>query len=583
MAGRGLLRKMAWKHGISTLTLSACLGLAATGAQAASHHKRVVHRTVRDGRIEALESEVQQLVGEVRELKASQQQAAATPATSGQELPAYAAGAPVSGASGVGALAQAGRSPNTSTNPAPSSPDTPSPVTSGGAGGNAGGGALASIVAGKPSITSPDGRFSANLHGVVQFDAADYFQKEARPATVDFRRGAAATDTAHARDLQSGTDFRRARIGIDGKVYGDFEYNVLFDFGGAGAEDAGHVQEAWFQYSGIAPFHLRVGAFRPSLGLEDQGSTNGQPFLERPDSTDVNASLSGGDFREGAELWAATPRFYAAAGVTSRLVGVAPSTTTGPAQSYDQAVGFIGRVAALPLKGDDWLIHVGAHGSFADQISDAGGPDTAAGAVRYGVQFQERPELRVDGTRLISTGGIDASHAYTGGAEVAAQKQNFFIQAEYERYGIERRNSVLNDPDFYGWYVEGSWIITGERRKYNESTYAFDAPPVNHPFDLKHGTFGAFELAARYSDLNLNYDEGFARLAAPTDGVRGGEQRIATMGLDWYLNPVIRFVFEYQNVRVNRLSPNATTFATPAGAQIGQTYNDFAVRSQLAF
>ena len=69
----------------------------------------------------------------------------------------------------------------------------------------------------------------------------------------------------------------------------------------------------------------------------------------------------------------------------------------------------------------------------------------------------------------------------------------------------------------------------------------------------------------------------------PADGVRGGEQRIATLGLDWYLNPAIRFVMEYQNVRIDRLSPNATTFVTPVGAQIGQTYNDFAIRSQIAF
>ncbi len=101
----------------------------------------------------------------------------------------------------------------------------------------------------------------------MQFDAADYFQRTPGPITSDFRRGATAADTAHARDLSSGTNFRRARIGIDGKAFGDFEYNLLFEFGGAGEEDAGHIQELWIQYSGLKPFHLKIGAFPPSIGL----------------------------------------------------------------------------------------------------------------------------------------------------------------------------------------------------------------------------------------------------------------------------------------------------------------------------
>src|SRR6185312_14119207 len=126
----------------------------------------------------------------------------------------------------------------------------------------------ATIVAGKPSIQSADGRFTANLHGVMQFDAADYRQATPGPLNADFRRGATPADTAHARDLSSGSNFRRARIGVDGKAFGDWDYNLLFDFGGAGEEDAGHIQEMWVQYSGMKPFRARIGAFPPSIGLE---------------------------------------------------------------------------------------------------------------------------------------------------------------------------------------------------------------------------------------------------------------------------------------------------------------------------
>jgi phosphate-selective porin OprO/OprP len=443
----------------------------------------------------------------------------------------------------------------------------------------------ATMVAGRPSIQSADGRFMANLHGVMQFDAAEYSQASAGPLSVDHRRGAAATDTAHARDLSSGTDFRRARIGVDGRMFGDFEYNVLFDFGGAGEEDAGHIQELWLQYSGLKPFHARIGAFPPSYGLADQASTNGAPFLERPAIADMARSLAGGDYREAAEIWAAGPRWYANAAVTGRLVGVVNSQATGVSQPYDSQLGLIGRIAVLPLKGDDYLVHLGVHGSYAARPADVGGPDAAATTARYPITFQERPELRVDGTRLISTGAIDARHASTLGVEAAAQYGPFFIESEYERLAIQRRNPAAgaSDPRFHGFYAQGSYVLTGEARRYNPSTAAFDGPAVDHPFSLEDGTWGAWEIALRYSDADLNYHPGAAGAAPGADAVRGGDQRIWAGSLNWYANAVVRFMLQYQDVRVDRLSPSAASFQTPVGAQIGQHFHTIALRSQLAF
>ncbi len=545
---------------ISISALTAASVLAATPAQSASRHRHAPPRPdPRDARIEALESQVGALVQEMRALRA-ERVAAAPVAVAAAPTPDPVTAARVVGPVGVATAA-----------PAP--PASPPSAPTGGA----------TILAGKPSIASPDGRFVANLHGVAQFDAAAYLQASARPQAVDFRRGATAADSGHARDLADGTGFRRARIGVDGKVFGDLEYGLLFEFGGSGAEDGAHLQEGYIQYSGFKPFHLRLGAFRPSLGLEDQTSVNSLLFNERPAVVDASASLSGADFREGFQLWASGDRWFASGIATSRNVATINSTGTTTAASFDQALGFVGRAVYLPFKGDDWLTLVGVHGSYAYQVVDSGGPDVAAGTVRYPIQFRERPELRVDGTRLVDTGAIDAQHGHTQGFEFAAQKQNLLVQAEHESFGIQRRNSTLSDPGFSGWYVEAAWTLTGERRRFNPNTFAFDSPPVDHPFDLDAGTWGAWELALRYSYLNLNYHPGDAGKATPADGVRGGEQQILTAGLNWYLNPVIRFMLDYQHVDVNRLSPSATTFATPVGAQIGQKYDSVSLRSQLSF
>jgi phosphate-selective porin OprO/OprP len=437
---------------------------------------------------------------------------------------------------------------------------------------------------GKPSFATADGRFTANIRAIVHFDAANYFQKTPGPIAVDLRRGAAAGDTAHARDLNSGTNFRRARVGFDGKVFSDIDYNFVYEFGGSGQEDAGRIYEASIQYNRLAPFRVKLGSFIPNQGLEDSGSTNGGMFLERTAPSDITRTLAGGDSRTALQLFGYGDRWLTSFAITGTNPGTINSTGSTVAQPFDEQLGYIGRLAYTPFKGQDWRIHVGANASYVAKVADTLGPDATNVPVagRYTIQFRERPELRVDGTRLIDTGAIEADHAYTAGLEAAVQYKNFFAQAEGWRFGVDRRNSVLPNPRFSAWYVEGGWILTGEARRYEVASATFNSPNVAKPFNGKD-QFGAWELALRYSDVDLNYHEGSAGSAPGADAIRGGEQKIFTAGLNWYWNSTVRFMLDLQDVKIERLSPNATTFSTPAGAQIGQHYQAVALRSQFAF
>jgi phosphate-selective porin OprO and OprP len=508
----------------------------------------------RDARISQLESEVHALMDEVHELKRDQ-------ATQIQTL-------------------------NTSQAAAPSKPS-----------------ALASIANGRPTISSADGAFSATLHGVMQFDAAQYLQPSAGPTSKDFRRDGPAlgsstsnTDAGHARDLKDGDFFRRSRIGIDGTVFSDFDYRLLFDFAGSGTEDAGQVYETWLQYSGLRPAYFRIGAFSESIGLEDQGSTNGMLFLERPGATDVARNIAAGDTRTGAQLFGYGQHWFVSAAVTGRTIGVVntgavvtinstPTTAAiGTAQTYGDQLGFVGRLAGTPLHGSDWLIHVGVHGSYVDRPADASGPGVN-GAVPISasvVRLSDTPELRVDGTKLIDTGNIDARHASTEGLEIAGQKGRFFAQGEYEHIAVQR-SDINSTPSFSGEYLEAGYFLTDDTRRYNAATAAFDGPAVNRPLSPSSGQWGALELALRYSDINLNYHAGAAGTAPAADAIRGGDQKIWTAGLNWYLNPAMRLMLDYEHVQILRLSPSASAFSTPTGAQIGQTYNAIALRSQVGF
>ena len=404
-----------------------------------------------------------------------------------------------------------------------------------------------SVANGKPSISSGDGAFSANIHAVMQLDAAWYNQDSGLGASVV------------GRDLNSGTNFRRARLGVDGKAFKNFDYGVLLDFGGAGTDGPGVLQEIYLQYN-YAPFKVKVGAFAPNLGLEDAASTNGSLFPERPSGAEAARSLAGADKRIALQGQAVGERWLVSAAVTG--------AKAGDGATFDEQLAYVGRVAFIPFKGYDWLTHVGVNASLVAQ------PAQVAAGGAYPITVQDRPELRVDGTNLVTSGAIDSSGARHYGLELAAQKKNFLIQGEYFDIALDRRNKPANitDPKFSGWYVEGGWVLTGEQRKYNAANFAFDAPAIDNPFDPKAGKWGAWELAARYSVLDLNYHE-YAPVAA--DRVRGGLQEIATFGVNWFPNSVTKFSLDYLDVDVDRRDAS--------GVQIGQSYKAVNLRSQYAF
>lgn len=544
--------------------------LSATGGAALA-------QDTRDDRIAALEAQLRSLAAQVAELRAGQ---------AGQAGPASqpAQGSPVAPQAAQTPSASQGQAASTATDRTTAAPaQAPTaPV-------------LVALPNGRPSFSTSDKRFTAAVRGVLMFDAAKHFQDPAGPAAVDLRRGGGPGETARARDLNDGTNFRRVRLGVEGKVFNDFDYNLLFEFGGSGAEDAGHIQEAWLQYSGFEPFgaqaRIRLGAFEPQVSLAANTSTSSMILLERPSPAEVARGLAGGDFRSGLQVQmngdlgegrgAAGASWLAAAAVTGGTVGVISSTGGAGGQGFDEQLGFTGRLALAPRLGARTLAHFGLNGSHVPRPADALGPD-AAGA-RHPIQFRDRPELRVDATRLVDTGPIDAESAFTAGVELALQRGPVLIEGEYFRLGVERRSSALADPRFDGWYLGGSWVLTGEPRRYNAANGAFDGPSPRRLFDPAAGGWGAFELAGRYSDLDLNFAEGEAGAAPSQDAVRGGEQRIWSLGLNWYLNPSIRFMLQGQHVDISRLSPNASTFNTPVGAEVGQDYNAVAMRAQFGF
>ena len=440
-----------------------------------------------------------------------------------------------------------------------------------------------SFVAGRPTITSADGRSSISLRAVVQLDAAHYEQKDEDPLEFDFRRGsvgASQREITSALDLSDGAYFRRARMGFEGVIAEEFNFRFLAEFGGSGTEGPARINDAWINYVGIAPFTLQAGAFTPSANLDDATSQEELMFPERATPAELSRTLGGADGRIGAALRSSGQRWMNSLAFTTR--------TATDAEGADSAANVVARLALLALTGSDFNVHTGINGTYSIQPPDAG--QNATGA-RHAVRFRDRPELRVDSTRLIDTGSIDANDAWNTGVELAANWRFLYIQGEYFLYGIDREGPAAN-PTFDGGYVQAGWFLTGESRRYNMATGSFQMPRPFVPVSWDPFGYGAWEVAVRYSRADLDYRPGDSGELAGPSTVRGGVQDVLTLGLNWYLNANFRMSLNGYFVEVERLNPasaanplpfGASPATPPVGAEIGQRYWVIGWRSQFMF
>jgi phosphate-selective porin OprO/OprP len=140
-----------------------------------------------------------------------------------------------------------------------------------------------------------------------------------------------------------------------------------------------------------------------------------------------------------------------------------------------------GRVTALP-----WMDASGR------RFLHVAGSWRYVGADEGVVRYRGRAESNVS-DYYVDTGKIPASHANNFGGEVLWNEGPVSVLAEYTAARVCSVDG--SDPACSGWYVTGSWILTGEHRPYDKSVgYARRVLPRHR--------WGAVEVIARYGNVD---------------------------------------------------------------------------------
>ncbi len=313
-----------------------------------------------------------------------------------------------------------------------------------------------------------------------------------------------------------GTEFRRARLFINGTIYSRVVFKLDFGFEGGDAD----FKDAYIGLKNI-PWvgKILVGQFKIPFGLEYMTSSKYITFMERSMGSDAFIADRGTGLK-----------FINTALEDDRLswsVSVYREANTFGSTEVpsDGQYNFAARITALP-----WWENAGRrylHVGFAANWRNPAQPGNGLSQVRY----RSKPEVHLS-PRVVDTGNFEAESALLLNAEVALVVDSFSLQGEF--YYADVSSKAGNDPTFSAFNVYASYFLTGEHRIYKKSAGAFNRIKPLHNFLDGEGGIGAWEIAARFSMIDLN------------DGnINGGEAWNITLGLTWYLNPNTQVKLNY--------------------------------------
>lgn len=315
-----------------------------------------------------------------------------------------------------------------------------------------------------------------------------------------------------AADNVSGTEFRRLRFETKGKIY-DLDYKLTIDF----ADGDLVTKDAYLQMP-LLGGKVTIGQFFQYFSMETLTSSRYITMMERSFVTAFAPER-----KVGVGYWGG----YGPVNFGVSAYNVYEDEDDDGGNGTTEGMGSSARVIFAPKLGEMTQLHFGA-----------------AAVVEGGIQGRSRVRVRPaghlsDASRVaivdINTGERSESTRY--GLEFASIAGPLSVQAEYVGGSYETETV---EQDIAAFYATASYFLTGESRPYSASSGKFGRvkPRKAH---------GAYEIAARYDYVENDTSE--------------FEVEALTLGLNWYMNPQVRFMLNYiaADVAEGSDEPNAVT------------------------
>ena len=390
-------------------------------------------------------------------------------------------------------------------------------------------------------LESKDKAFRFHAGGRVQHDMIWMHAEDA----VQFAPGGVGP-------VRDGVNFRRGRFAMEGAFYEVVEFYTEWDFINTTDVDrvAPTVQgdvintpvptDLWVQLPRIPGIGtISFGNTKPPLSFEHLTSSRYLHFLER--SLAFDAFIGGVDngFKPGVMIFNSSANDR----VTWAVGGFKNNTTIFGWNQGDGEWDLTGRVTWTPYYENNGrhMVHLGLGASYRD-LDESRVRLRARTLLRNGPAAMHTPLLNI----LVA--GDDQVIVVP---EFAMNWGPWTVQSEYFAVWVSDAFSPAGagaigrgTPYFQSAYAEVLYFLTGEHRPYNRkggngAAYKRVVPRSNAFFvadDFGNccSSLGAWQIGVRYSWIDLT-----------DNGINGGRVHDITAGLNWYINPNLKFQWNY--------------------------------------
>ncbi len=343
---------------------------------------------------------------------------------------------------------------------------------------------------------------------------------------------------AYNSDHPSNDEFyiSRARIYLSGTIYKYFDFKVEADFGKGESE----LKRRVYQSKLLSLCQLMMGQFKAPFSLERMTSSKYFTFIER--------SLPVDNLTPDRDIGIMVHGAYEPMGLHYGA-GIFNGARSNESDADDHK-DFVGRLAMTPFteRGPSFLkgLHLGFSTSYGEQDAEYPGDRDS---------IWNKGELKTAGDTeffQLNDGVVHDGKRTRLGTELAWVIGPVTLEGEWMRVDLDDMKNPRGDShdlSMKGYYVQASYFLTGEERNYGVAEGAFNRPKIKRVFDPSRGEWGAFQLCIRYDRLEVSdgfFDHGYVNEREYTDRASG-----VTVGLNWYFNDMVRFMFNYNHVDFN--------------------------------
>ena len=361
---------------------------------------------------------------------------------------------------------------------------------------------------------SPDGAFVVKFGGVLRLDGREYLDQK---------------------DLSTKDTFlvRTARPILQATFFDVADLRLMPDFGNG-------TTALWDAYVDLRPFTwlgVRGGKFKTPLALERAQSEAAVVFPERAFPTSLAPNRDVGFELIGSVL----------GGTISYEGGVFNGALDNSVEDVDtnHAKDFAGRIFLLPFKLDPHSLFANLGLGFGASTGNLKG--TAAVLMPRAVASTPvLPSYRTPGQQpffsyLVNDTAADST-VLAKGRRTRWSPQGYYYAGPVGILGEYIRNSIhVVKGTNKATLQHSAWQVALELVYGGKPT--FEGVVVEQPFDPRKGTWGAFELAARYQLLDLDNDT-FPLYANPAASVTRARALGAALNWHWSRNIKLSLTFE---------------------------------------